>query len=513
MIKKLLIVCMVVIAVAAQAQPPGWQVNASQYNYSMTVVGMIKNDGVPVSNANSQVAAFVNGQLRGVATPVFVPALNRSVYYLLVYSNDSGGDITFKYYDADRNTVINAPQTVPFAIDGLTGNPKNPWVWSNRVTDKTADLTSYSLPAQYSSQIYSDTIVAISMPENYDLTSVITSFTTSTGAMVVMDGQEIVSGTAINYSAGVKVTVRSEDEQTAKRYTVKIPTLSLSLATGPLYDGSPPGTFVGKLTTSGFDAGVTPVYTFGNCSPGNDNAAFSIREDSVFINGMVQYDTQPEYDVCIRTTDNHGLYYEKSFHVSILDIVTHDPSDILIETLTIEEGNPSKYLISTMQVVDGDDDDTFTYRLVSGDGDTDNAQFLIGHDSLYLAYVAYYDVKKSYTFRIRVTDAKGAFYEKSFIVDVLENARAPRHLPSANYVSPNDDGINDRWIVTNVEIYQGFSLHIFDQFGNVIFRKNTDYNNEWDGKLHGKSLPDGNYYYVFRNEQKVYSGNITIVNK
>jgi len=707
--RKILIACMVVISICSQAQSPDWQVNAGQYNYSMTVVGMIKNDGVPVSNASSLVAAFINGELRGVATPVFVPALNRSIYYLLVYSNDSGGNITFKYYDADQDVVVNTPQTLSFVIDGLTGNPQNPFVWSNRVTGKTANITSFSFPEQYNSQIYNDTIIAVSVPENYGLTSVITSFATSAGATVFVSGQEVVSGDAIDYSSVVRLTVRSEDEQTVKRYRVKIPALDLVLTTRTLYDRSPAGSFVGKLTSAGFD--VVPAYTFGTCSPATDNAAFSIRKDSVFINSMALYATQPEYDVCIRATDNYGLYYEKSFHVSVTDVnfaprdlqftfsALHDrdpvgkfvgklttadfdsqdthvyslgscesnvnnasftirqdsvftntvieyddntslelclrttdddglyyeksftipvldvnfaptdllfeftalrdldqagkfvgvlkavdpdprdtytydfgtctvntgnpyfvirrdsvftadvvrytehasfdvcfrandsgglsfersyripvinsypPTDILIETLTVEEGNPKKYFISTIQAVDEDVDDTFIYTLVPGDGDADNAQFYIGQDSLYLVHVAYYDVKEYYTFRVRATDAKGAFYEKKFDVEVIQNPRAAKNLPSVNYVSPNDDGINDYWIIKNVGIYNDFSLHIFDQFGNVIYRKDNNYNNEWDGKLNGKALPDGSYYYVFRNEQKVYRGIITIVNK
>jgi gliding motility-associated-like protein len=84
---------------------------------------------------------------------------------------------------------------------------------------------------------------------------------------------------------------------------------------------------------------------------------------------------------------------------------------------------------------------------------------------------------------------------------------------SGNYVSPNNDGKNDYWQIQNVAIYQDFALEIFDQFGNTVFSKPGEYNNDWDGKLNGRSLPDGNYYYVFKSTKKTYTGNITIVNR
>jgi gliding motility-associated-like protein len=176
------------------------------------------------------------------------------------------------------------------------------------------------------------------------------------------------------------------------------------------------------------------------------------------------------------------------------------------------EDNPDNFYISAMQTVDGDLGDSFTYSLVSGSGDEDNSQFYIIGDQLYIATKTNYDVKDSYTFRIRSTDSQGAFIEKIFTLTIEDDPAISKPLPSANYVSPNDDGKNDFWKIQNVAIYKDFSLTIFDQFGNVIYEKADNYNNEWDGKLNGKSLPDGNYYYIFKNEKISYKGNLTIVN-
>mgnify|MGYP003903425695 CR=1 FL=1 len=42
--------------------------------------------------------------------------------------------------------------------------------------------------------------------------------------------------------------------------------------------------------------------------------------------------------------------------------------------------------------------------------------------------------------------------------------------------------------------------------------KSSNYNNEFDGKFKGKALPTGNYYYVFKKNNKIFRGNIAILN-
>ncbi len=85
-------------------------------------------------------------------------------------------------------------------------------------------------------------------------------------------------------------------------------------------------------------------------------------------------------------------------------------------------------------------------------------------------------------------------------------------LPLTTYLSPNDDGKNDFLIIDNVEKYNSFSLQILDQYGDVVYFKEKNYANDWDGRLNGKALPTGNYYYIFKNSKKIYKGNITIIN-
>lgn len=68
-----------------------------------------------------------------------------------------------------------------------------------------------------------------------------------------------------------------------------------------------------------------------------------------------------------------------------------------------------------------------------------------------------------------------------------------------NGFTPDGDGINDNWIIDNIEDYPTNSLSIFNRWGNKIW-STTNYNNTtnyWNGKQsNGNSLPNGTYFYV-----------------
>jgi len=67
--------------------------------------------------------------------------------------------------------------------------------------------------------------------------------------------------------------------------------------------------------------------------------------------------------------------------------------------------------------------------------------------------------------------------------------------------SPNDDGINDGYVIDDIQSYQGNKLWIYNRWGNLVY-KATDYANEWDGVSNvkgmyfGTKVPSGTYFYI-----------------
>ncbi len=81
-----------------------------------------------------------------------------------------------------------------------------------------------------------------------------------------------------------------------------------------------------------------------------------------------------------------------------------------------------------------------------------------------------------------------------------------------NTFSPNGDGVNDKWDIDALVTYPDCLLQVFDRYGQQVY-KSIGYNKSWDGKLNGKVLPTGTYYYVIdlKNSTPKLTGWLLIV--
>jgi len=96
------------------------------------------------------------------------------------------------------------------------------------------------------------------------------------------------------------------------------------------------------------------------------------------------------------------------------------------------------------------------------------------------------------TYKVTVSNAGGCTSVAEFTLNVKDNYNL---VTAANMVSPNGDGINDFWIIKNIDMYPESEVKVFDRTGRVIFSK-KGYNNDWDGTLAGSSLKADTYYYI-----------------
>ncbi|MFZ9262171.1 MAG: PKD domain-containing protein [Chitinophagaceae bacterium] len=81
-----------------------------------------------------------------------------------------------------------------------------------------------------------------------------------------------------------------------------------------------------------------------------------------------------------------------------------------------------------------------------------------------------------------------------------------------NTFTPNGDGINDTWKISNLEIYPDCLIEVYAANGQQVF-KSEGYLNPWDGKKNGIDLPSGTYYYVVypKSGRKQIVGYITLM--
>lgn len=80
-----------------------------------------------------------------------------------------------------------------------------------------------------------------------------------------------------------------------------------------------------------------------------------------------------------------------------------------------------------------------------------------------------------------------------------------------NIFSPNGDGIHDKWVIENLDNFPGNVVQVYNRYGQMVF-KATNYM-PWDGRVNGKEMPVGTYYYIIdpKNGQKPVTGYIDII--
>src|SRR5687768_14203985 len=84
---------------------PDWAINPSDYEYTMTVAGVAIIECMESADENDIVAAFINGEVRGVQA-LNTEIAGRIFAYMIIYDNDfTGNEISFKIYDASTDTI------------------------------------------------------------------------------------------------------------------------------------------------------------------------------------------------------------------------------------------------------------------------------------------------------------------------------------------------------------------------------------------------------------------------
>ncbi|GAA4417476.1 hypothetical protein GCM10023187_49910 [Nibrella viscosa] len=112
----------------------------------------------------------------------------------------------------------------------------------------------------------------------------------------------------------------------------------------------------------------------------------------------------------------------------------------------------------------------------------------------------------SKTYQLRVSTFLGCTAEATIRVKVIERM----FIPTA--FSPNNDGLNDTWVIQGVHNFPACEVYIFNRWGNVIYYS-KGYGQPWDGTYKGERVDPG--LYTFRIETNLkgirYQGTLTVL--
>ncbi len=113
---------------------PDWAVNPNDFETSMNVIAVLKKDGIPMTDTDDIMAAFVGEECRGVAHLEYNERYGNYYVTMDIYgeSSETGQEVTFRAYDASTGTVYpvvkwesdKSFKFIPLTLQGSYANPK-----------------------------------------------------------------------------------------------------------------------------------------------------------------------------------------------------------------------------------------------------------------------------------------------------------------------------------------------------------------------------------------------------
>ncbi len=110
---------------------PDWSVNPYAYQFNMTMTAVLRVDGLESVDGRDIIAAFVDGECRGVARPEYIGGLRRYEAFMMIHSNEAEGEtVEFQVFDADAGVICVVTEQVDWQADAVVGTVTQPFVLS-----------------------------------------------------------------------------------------------------------------------------------------------------------------------------------------------------------------------------------------------------------------------------------------------------------------------------------------------------------------------------------------------
>ena len=214
--------------------PDNWSVNENDFQYTMSFVTFVNIDGADLANTNDKVAAFVNGECRGVTNLTYVASKDKYYAYLTVFSNANEEVISFKIYDSVNNTVKDVAKTKKFEINEHYGNLFQAYSLANPSLSSSAEVIDFKFKDITANDMsISRNQISIDLDSKIDVTALNALFELSPNSKLFMGTENIVSSNSlIDYSNPVEFQVLSADQTVLKQWVV---TVHSSLGTALFY--------------------------------------------------------------------------------------------------------------------------------------------------------------------------------------------------------------------------------------------------------------------------------------
>lgn len=431
----------------------------------------------------------------------------KSSYTVRIRSTDQGGLFVERAFTISVSNVNDPPTNIDLAISSIPENSSaNATVGTLSTLDPDFGNTfTYSLIAG-------------------------TGDTNNSAFSIV--GTTLIATNSFDFElkSSYSIRVRSTDQSglfVDKAITITVTDVnetpsSIGLTSTTIAENAGPNASVGALSTIDQDTGNTYLYALASGAGDTDNASFTVSGSTLRTTGSFDFETKSSYAIRLRSTDQGGLFTEKTFVITVTN-VNETPSDLDLTPKTIAENSGANATVGTLSSSDPDAVSTFVYTLVAGNGDTDNAAFNISGLALRATQNLDFETKSSYSVRVRSTDQGGLFTEKILVIAVTNVQEAPTDIDLSlksipENAGPNttvgslttiDSDLSNEFVYTLISGVGDADNTAFNIAGETLITKNSfDFENKSSYTVRVRSTDQGGLF-----TEKTFTISVTNVNE
>lgn len=151
-----------------------WMADPSRFEYSSTLIGMLRVEGANATNAQMELGAFAGAEVRGAAKSIYIEPLDAYLFFLTFYANAPDDILRFKLFDEATGMVHDLKEVVYFMPNQHLGSIQEPFPFEWKTTGTGDPSKEAFLFEVQPNPFWVETVLQFSLPKAQEVWMTIT---------------------------------------------------------------------------------------------------------------------------------------------------------------------------------------------------------------------------------------------------------------------------------------------------------------------------------------------------